>query len=81
MSTQRKKTPRRKAYARWLQMNDRCYNPSNASFYRYGMRGIRVCKQWRLGTPGAFEAYYAYVGDPPPGLRYEEVAPGHRVAA
>jgi hypothetical protein len=28
-------------------MKDRCFNPKNKSFYRYGGRGITVCTHWK----------------------------------
>ena len=28
-------------------MVDRCYNPNNKSYYRYGGRGIEICREWR----------------------------------
>ena len=30
----------------WQSMRDRCSNPNNKSFGRYGGRGITVCKEW-----------------------------------
>ncbi len=30
----------------WVNMKDRCYNPNNQHFYRYGGRGITVCDEW-----------------------------------
>lgn len=30
----------------WRTMKERCYNPNSANFYRYGGRGIFVCKRW-----------------------------------
>lgn len=40
-------------YKVWVSMKDRCYNPSNASYHRYGKRGIKLCKEWRH-NPEAF---------------------------
>lgn len=34
-------------YRAWKNMIARCYNPKNASYARYGGRGIKVCKAWR----------------------------------
>lgn len=34
-------------YAAWHSMLDRCYNPNNGSFHRYGGRGIVVWIEWR----------------------------------
>ena len=31
---------------RWDGMKDRCYNPKDKDYYRYGERGIRVCDRW-----------------------------------
>lgn len=31
---------------RWGAMKQRCYNPNNEKFSRYGGRGISVCKEW-----------------------------------
>lgn len=33
-------------YSTWLNIRARCTNPSNASYERYGARGIRVCERW-----------------------------------
>lgn len=30
----------------WESMKQRCYNINNRMFYRYGERGIKVCKEW-----------------------------------
>ena len=28
-------------------MKDRCYNPKNSEYFRYGVRGITMCDEWR----------------------------------
>jgi len=38
-------------------MIQRCYNPIDPKFSRYGARGIRVCDEWRF----SFSAYLAYI--------------------
>lgn len=42
-------------YARWNMMIQRCENPNNKSFLRYGGRGIRVCRAWHT-----FETFCAW---------------------
>jgi len=54
-------TRRTSLYNRWILMRRRCNNPSAADYPRYGGRGIRVCAEWQK----SFEAFAAYVGDPP----------------
>lgn len=39
----RKKHP---LYRRWCAMRERCNNPHNKRYSRYGGRGIKVCKEW-----------------------------------
>lgn len=31
----------------WKSMQERCYDPRNASYERYGAAGITVCQRWR----------------------------------
>lgn len=31
----------------WYGMKERCLNPNNASYFRYGGRGITICDEWR----------------------------------
>lgn len=33
-------------YYSWYAMVDRCNNPKNKRFHRYGGRGISVCEEW-----------------------------------
>lgn len=35
-------------------MKGRCYNPGNDRYYRYGLRGISVCDEWKDN----FKAFY-----------------------
>lgn len=37
---------RTKLYRVWCTMKERCSNPHNHKFPRYGARGIRVCDEW-----------------------------------
>jgi hypothetical protein len=56
-------------YRRWQGMIQRCTNPHTLGFHRYGARGITVCDRWLQ----SFEAFYADMGDPPPGAMLERV--------
>lgn len=51
-----------RAYKAWQSMEQRCYNPNNASYQEYGPRGITVCARWLE----SFENFYTDMGDPPP---------------
>lgn len=41
---------------RYNNIKDRCYNPKNKSYHRYGGRGINVCQEW-LDDYNAFEIW------------------------
>ena len=34
-------------YQIWCAIVQRCCNPNNANFHRYGGRGITICREWR----------------------------------
>jgi hypothetical protein len=50
-----------RVYRIWNAMKQRCHNPNQPHFPRYGGRGIAVCDEWRK----SFDAFYAHMGDPP----------------
>lgn len=54
------KMSRTNAYGRWGSMIQRCTNPKNPSYDRYGGRGIRVCERWLL----SFESFHSDMGEP-----------------
>jgi hypothetical protein len=50
-------------------MKQRCLNPKNPSFYRYGQRGIKVCDRWLH----SFENFVEDLGIAPKGLTIERI--------
>lgn len=49
-------------YMSWAAMIQRCTNPNNHAYRRYGGRGIKICKRWRK-----FENFIADMGRRPTG--------------
>lgn len=41
-------------YGRWQAMKQRCYNPKNRDYNKYGAKGVTVCDEWI----NDFKAYY-----------------------
>ena len=58
----RKRTPE---YQTWLAMRSRCNHPGNASYHRYGGRGISVCERW-----DSYKVFLADMG-PKPAPRHQ----------
>jgi hypothetical protein len=58
---------RHPVYAVYSAMVQRCCNPNNKSYHRYGGRGITICDRWRHGEDGlsGFECFFADMGDRP----------------
>lgn len=54
-------------YNVWRSMIQRCHNPKNTSYHRYGGRGIRVADRWR-GEDG-FARFLADIG-PRPSMKH-----------
>jgi len=50
-----------RVYRIWNAMRQRCHNPNQPHYARYGGRGVRVCKKWRED----FVSFYEDMGDPP----------------
>ena len=48
-------------YNIWTKIKQRCANPNDKSYFRYGGRGIFVCKRWL----NSFEAFYSDMKDRP----------------
>jgi hypothetical protein len=58
-------------YGAYSQMINRCHNPNNASYGRYGARGIYVCDRWRAN----FWDFLADVGERPEGKTLDRINP------
>jgi len=52
-----------KLYRTWNMMRQRCTNPNNPRYHRYGGRGIKLCESW-----DSFEKFAEDVGPLPKGL-------------
>lgn len=48
-----------KLYANWCNMRYRCNVPTNLNYYKYGARGISVCKEWD-NTENGFHNFYEW---------------------
>lgn len=53
-------------YASWEKMIQRCTNPNDPKYVRYGGRGIKVCDRWLT-----FKNFLADMGEQPKGLTLE----------
>jgi hypothetical protein len=42
-------------YGTWSSIKDRCYNPKNKYYYRYGGRGIVMCGEWKNSSKSFFD--------------------------
>jgi len=51
-----------KVYGIWTGMKNRCLNPNNKDYSRYGGRGIGICPRWKF-----FELFLKDMGEPPDG--------------
>ncbi|MET3790669.1 hypothetical protein [Aquamicrobium terrae] len=54
-------------YRTWYGMVQRCINPENKDYYRYGGRGITVCPRWEIGESelSGLECFIADIPDRP----------------
>ena len=50
-----------RVYRIWNAMRQRCHNPNQPHYERYGGKGVTVCRKWRKD----FVAFYEDMGDPP----------------
>jgi len=58
-------------YRAWAAMNNRCYNPNNSSYERYGARGVTVCDRWRAD----FSAFLTDMGERPDSMTLDRIDP------
>lgn len=59
-----KRSFRSQEYKTWCGMKNRCLNPNEPSYFRYGGRGIMVCSRWLE----SFENFLADMGRKPSSL-------------
>lgn len=59
---------RSKTYKIWVGLSNRCNNPNNTHFSRYGARGIKVCKRWNK-----FENFLLDMGERPAGYSIDRI--------
>lgn len=57
-------------YGAWSGMVNRCHNPNNYCYLRYGGRGIYVCDRWR-----SFANFLADMGERPDGMTLDRINP------
>ncbi len=60
---------RSKMYLHWLDIKERCYQPSSSQYARYGGRGITMCDRWKH----SFEAFLADMGERPDNLSIDRI--------
>lgn len=56
-------------YNTWENMIQRCHNPKNTNYFKYGARGIRVCERWR----DRFLSFYEDMGERPDGMTLDRI--------
>lgn len=59
---------RSRTYTIWINMRNRCSDPKNKRWSRYGGRGISVCERWQ-----SFENFLADMGEATAGLTLERI--------
>lgn len=56
-------------YRSWQAMRNRCCNPNDIRWHRYGGRGISVCDRWL----NSFENFLSDMGEKPDGMTLDRV--------
>jgi hypothetical protein len=52
----------------WRGMRQRCYNPKNQNYHRYGGIGVTVCFEWEK-----FQNFLSDMGYAPPGFQIDRI--------
>lgn len=56
-------------HAIWVMMKQRCINPKDSTYSKYGGRGITVCERWLE----SFENFFADMGPRPEGCQIDRI--------
>lgn len=56
-------------YRTWVSMRNRCNNPNNSAYPKYGGRGIKVCEKWN----NSFDSFYRDMGNRPKGMSIDRI--------
>ena len=56
------------AYRAWESMKQRCLNPNEKTYFRYGGRGITVCDRWLN-----YDNFFEDMGHRPEGMSIERI--------
>lgn len=56
------------SYRIWIGVKSRCLNKKSTNYFRYGARGITVCKRWLK-----FENFLLDMGERPDGMTLERI--------
>lgn len=57
-----------RTYQTWQNMNQRCRNPKNTNYHKYGARGIGICERW-----GDYIKFKEDMGERPLGKTIERI--------
>lgn len=61
-----------KEYRSWDHMKQRCLNPKDDNYFRYGGRGIKICERW-LKKPDGFHNFLMDMGTRPEGCSLDRI--------
>lgn len=62
-------------YSIYNAMRSRCYNTSNADYYNYGSRGIKVCDRWLEPRGVGFMNFLSDMGEKQDGDELDRICP------